>query len=75
MNTCAATLPCRYPAVAAAFGRAELAIHHEDHHAAEGYYCDALHLHDGAQLPMERTSTLLAYGNMLRQNGRPAQAP
>ena len=26
-------------------------------------------LHDTAELPMERTSTLLAYGDMLRRNG------
>jgi DNA-binding CsgD family transcriptional regulator len=74
LDACAARLPCRYPAAAAAFGRAELAIHHADHHAAERHYRDALGVHDDAQLPMERTSTLLAYGNMLRQSGRPARA-
>jgi DNA-binding CsgD family transcriptional regulator len=74
LDSCAARLPCRYPRVAAAFGRAELAIRHADHQASERYYCEALTIHDGADLPMERTSTLLAYGNMLRQSGRPAQA-
>jgi DNA-binding CsgD family transcriptional regulator len=74
LDDCAARLPCRYPAVAAAFGRAELAILHTDHDGSERHYRHALGLHDDAELSMERTSTLLAYGNMLRQNGRPSQA-
>jgi DNA-binding CsgD family transcriptional regulator len=74
LDSCAARLPCGYPRVAAAFGRAELAIRQGDHSVAERHYCDALTVHDDAQLPMERTSTLLAYGNMLRQSGQPARA-
>jgi DNA-binding CsgD family transcriptional regulator len=74
LDACAARLPCRYPAVAAAFGRAELAIRHSDLELAERHYLDALELHHGAELPMERTSTLLAYGDMLRRNGQPARA-
>ena len=74
LDACADRLPCRYPGVAAAFGRAELAIRHGDHQASERHYRDALALHDDAELPMERTSTLLAYGDMLRQNGQPARA-
>jgi DNA-binding CsgD family transcriptional regulator len=74
LDACADRLPCRYPAVAAAFGRAELAIRHADHRAAERHYGEALALHDAAELPMERTSTLLAYGDMLRRNGEPARA-
>jgi DNA-binding CsgD family transcriptional regulator len=74
LDTCADRLPCRYPGVAAAFGRAELAIRHEDLRASERHYREALTLHDDAELPMERTSTLLAYGDMLRKDGRPAQA-
>jgi DNA-binding CsgD family transcriptional regulator len=74
LDSCAERLPCRYPRVAAAFGRAELAIRHADHQAAERYFREALTLHDGAELPMERTSTLLSYGNMLRQSGQPARA-
>jgi DNA-binding CsgD family transcriptional regulator len=74
LDVCAARLPCRYPAVAAAFGRAELAIRHSDHPAAERHYLDALEIHRDAELPMERTSTLLAYGDMLRRNGEPARA-
>jgi DNA-binding CsgD family transcriptional regulator len=74
LDSCAARLPCRYPAVAAAFGRAELAIRHGDPVASERHYREALSLHDDAELPVERASALLAYGNMLRQHGRPAQA-
>lgn len=74
LDSCADRLPCRYPRVAAAFGRAELAMRHADHHASERHYRDALALHDDAELPMERASTLLAFGDMLRQSGRPAEA-
>ena len=63
LDSCAARLPCRYPRVAAAFGRAELAVRHGDHQASERHFRDALVLHDDAELPMERASTLLAYGN------------
>ena len=74
LDACADRVPCRYPGVAAAFGRAELAIRHGDLQASERHYREALTLHDDAELPMERTSTLLAYGDMLRKDGRPAQA-
>jgi DNA-binding CsgD family transcriptional regulator len=74
LDACAERLPCRYPGVAAAFGRAEMAIRHGDHRTAERHYLEALTLHDAADLPMERTSTLLAYGDMLRRNGEPARA-
>jgi DNA-binding CsgD family transcriptional regulator len=74
LDACAAGLPCRYPAVAAAFGRAELAIRNDDPVASERHYRDALSLHDDAELPVERASTLLAYGDMLRTHGRPAEA-
>jgi DNA-binding CsgD family transcriptional regulator len=74
LDACAERLPCRYPGVAAAFGRAEMAIRHGDHRTAERHYLEALTRHDAADLPMERTSTLLAYGDMLRRNGEPARA-
>ena len=47
---------------------------HGDHRASEGHFRDALVLHDDAELPLERVSTLLAYGNMLRDSGQPARA-
>ena len=74
LDDCAVRLPCRYPAVAAAFGRAELAIRHADHRTAERQYLEALDIHDDAELPLERTSTLLAYGDMLRRHGSPSRA-
>jgi DNA-binding NarL/FixJ family response regulator len=74
LDDCAERLPCRYPAVASAFGRAELAIRHADHSTAEYHYLEALTIHDDAELPMERTSTLLAYGDMLRRSGSPSRA-
>jgi DNA-binding CsgD family transcriptional regulator len=74
LDRCAAQLPCRYPGVAAAFGRAELAMRHADQQGAERHFLEALSLHDGAELSMERTSTLLSYGNMLHQNGQAARA-
>jgi DNA-binding CsgD family transcriptional regulator len=74
LDACADRLPCRHPGVAAAFGRAELAIRRGDPLASERHYREALALHDDAELPMERTSTLLAFGDMLRKEGRPAQA-
>jgi DNA-binding CsgD family transcriptional regulator len=74
LDSCAARLPCRWPRVAAAFGRAELAARHGDHLASDRHFREALTLHDGADLPLERVSTLLAYGSMLRQSGQPARA-
>jgi DNA-binding CsgD family transcriptional regulator len=74
LDSCATRLPCRYPRVAAAFGRAELAIRHADHAAAERHFREALDLHDRAELAMERTSTLLSYGNMLHHSGQSARA-
>ena len=74
LDSCSTRLPCRYPRVAAAFGRAEIALRHGDHHSSERHYRYALDHHDGAELPLERISTLLAYGTMLRQTGQPARA-
>jgi DNA-binding CsgD family transcriptional regulator len=38
------------------------------------FVVEALALHEGAELPLERVSTLLSYGSMLRQSGQPARA-
>jgi DNA-binding CsgD family transcriptional regulator len=73
LDGCADRLPCAYPRVAAAFGRAELALRNGDELAAERHYRAALAIHDGAELPMERTSTLLSYGNMLIRAGQPSR--
>jgi DNA-binding CsgD family transcriptional regulator len=74
LDSCAARLPCRWPRVAAAFGRAELAAMRGDLAASEGHFRHALVLHEGAELPLERASTLLAYGLLLHRSGQPARA-
>jgi DNA-binding NarL/FixJ family response regulator len=74
LDSCAERLPCRYPKVAAAFGRGELAFRHGDHQTSERHFQEALSFHDGAELPLERISTLLAYAGLLRQSGQPARA-
>jgi DNA-binding CsgD family transcriptional regulator len=74
LDGCSARLPCAYPRVAAAFGRAELAMRHGDHETSERHFRDALALHEDADLPLERVSTLLALGGLLRRSGQPARA-
>lgn len=73
LESCAARLPCQWPGIAAAFGRAELAAAHGDHLRSEGHYRAALALHDRTELPLERVSTLLSYGNMLHHSGQTAR--
>jgi ATP/maltotriose-dependent transcriptional regulator MalT len=67
-------LPCRWPRIAAACGRARLAEHHGDHSAAEQHFSCALALHDEVELPVEKVETLLDYGAFLRRSGHPARA-
>jgi DNA-binding CsgD family transcriptional regulator len=74
LDASSARLPCRWPRVAAEFGRAELAARQGDHAASEDHFRQALALHEGAELPLERVSTLLSYGNRLRDRGQPARA-
>lgn len=70
----AARLPCRYPRIAAATGRASLAEAEGDYEAAETHFSSALTLHDQVDLPLEQVETLLRYGAFLRRRGRPCQA-
>jgi DNA-binding CsgD family transcriptional regulator len=74
LDSCAARLPCRWPRLAAEYGRAELAARHGDLATSERHYRRALDLHDEVELPLERISTLLSYATMLRHSGQPAQA-
>ena len=67
-------LPCRFPRIAAAAGRAQLAELRGDHAAAETHYEAAVALHGEVDLPIEHAETLLAYGAFLRRSGRPAAA-
>jgi DNA-binding CsgD family transcriptional regulator len=67
-------LPCRFPRIAAATGRAQLAELSGDRAAAEAYYRSALDLHGQTDLPVEQCETLLAYGGFLRRSGYAARA-
>jgi len=74
LERCAARLPCRWPRIAIASGRAWLAEQDADRSAARAHFDVALELHEGVQLPLERIETLLDYGALLRRSGEPAQA-
>jgi DNA-binding CsgD family transcriptional regulator len=67
-------LPCRWPRIAAACGKAALAAEAaDDLELAEGHYQAALSEHEQVTLPMEHIETLLAYGRFLRRR-QPARA-
>jgi DNA-binding CsgD family transcriptional regulator len=70
----ASGLPCRFPRIAAATGRAQLAEVRGDRHAADAAFGSALALHDQAYLPLEKVETLLAYGGFLRRQGQLGRA-
>ena len=74
LDRSAARLPCRYPRIAAATGRASLTEAEGDHEAAEGHFSSALALHEQVPLPLEQVETLLGYGAFLRRRGRPSRA-
>jgi DNA-binding CsgD family transcriptional regulator len=67
-------LPCKFPRIAAAAGRARLAELDRDYAAAEALYQSVLTLHSQTNLPVEHCETLLAYGKFLRKAGQPARA-
>jgi tetratricopeptide (TPR) repeat protein len=62
-------LPCTFPRIAAATGRAQLAEFRGDRDGAHSHYRSALALHDEVDLPIEHCETLLAYGGFLRRAG------
>ncbi|GAC1374645.1 MAG: hypothetical protein NVSMB32_17720 [Actinomycetota bacterium] len=64
----------RWPAIAAAVGRAALAERAGDRAGAAEHYRAALGLHDQAHLPLDQIETLMAYGAFLRRAGQQAQA-
>lgn len=70
----AGPLPCRFPRIAAATGRAQLAELRGDRAAAEAHFREALGLHEETDLPLEHVETLLAYGAFLRRCGHLVQA-
>jgi DNA-binding CsgD family transcriptional regulator len=74
LDRSAAQLPCRYPRIAAAAGRASLVEAEGDYETAEKHFNSALDLHEQVPLPLERVETLLGYGAFLRRRGRPCRA-
>jgi DNA-binding CsgD family transcriptional regulator len=74
LERAAERLPCRWPRIAAATGRAGLAEAHGDLESADQQYQAALVLHRHVELPVEYIETLLAYGALLRRRGQRARA-
>jgi DNA-binding CsgD family transcriptional regulator len=70
----AARLTCRWPRIALATGRAQLAERHGDDPEAERQYELALGLHEQVRMPLQRIEALLAFGGYLRRRGRPSDA-
>jgi ATP/maltotriose-dependent transcriptional regulator MalT len=65
----ATSLPCTWPRIAAAHGRALLAEAAGDPDGADGYFQQAVALHNDVDLPLEWLQTLLEYGRFLRRSG------
>jgi DNA-binding CsgD family transcriptional regulator len=74
LDRASARLPCRFPGIAAASGRAQLAELSGDTAGALAHYQAALALHQQVSIPVEHAETLLAYGGFLRRAGQRAQA-
>jgi DNA-binding CsgD family transcriptional regulator/tetratricopeptide (TPR) repeat protein len=74
LEEAAARLPCRWPRIAAARGRAGMAALGGDHARAEAGYRAVLTLHEQVALPLEKVETLLEYGRFLVRSGSPARA-
>ncbi len=74
LERAASTLPCRWPLIAAATGRAALLTSTGRLDEAEDQYEAAIALLDGLPMPVERARTLLDYGSFLRHHSQPARA-
>lgn len=74
LDRCSVSLPCRWPRIAALTGLAGLAELAGDAEAAEAAFKEALSMHAGLGLPLERIETLLEYGMFLRRTGAQARA-
>jgi DNA-binding CsgD family transcriptional regulator len=74
LEDAATSLPCQWPRIAAATGRAWLAATGGDVTRAEAEFSEAMRLHAQAGLPLARIETLLDFGIMLRRTGCPARA-
>jgi DNA-binding CsgD family transcriptional regulator len=74
LERCAAALPCRWPRIAIATGRAALAEIVGNRVMAEQLLQEALRLHEGLELPIQKVETLHHYGAFLRRSGQPSRA-
>ena len=74
LERCAAALPCRWPRIAIATGRAAVAEAGGDRATAEELFQEALGLHEGLELPIQKVETLHQYGAFLRRSGQPSRA-
>ncbi len=74
LERCAGGLPCRWPRIAALTGRAALAELAGERDAADEQFQEALRLHEGLALAIQRLETLTQYGAFLRRTGQPMRA-
>jgi DNA-binding CsgD family transcriptional regulator len=74
LDRCAAPLPCRWPRIAAAFGRGLLAARDGDQAGCDEHFATVLALHEEVDLPVHRAEALLGYGQVLRRQQQPARA-
>jgi DNA-binding CsgD family transcriptional regulator len=74
LDRAAGLLPCRFPRIAAATGRAQLAELRGHTSEAQAHFRAALALHEQVTLPLEHAETLLAYGAFLRRSGQAGAA-
>jgi len=74
LDECAGRLACRWPAAAAAAGRALLAVRGGDLAQADSAYRVAIAHLDGTSLPLAQAEVLIEHGALLRRDGRPLEA-
>jgi len=67
-------LPSRWPAAAAAAGRAALALYEGDLETAEATFVQATRLMEGVAMPLAQCRVLTAYGALLARRGQRDQA-
>jgi DNA-binding CsgD family transcriptional regulator len=74
LDECSVRMPCRWPRIAAAIGRARLAERRGDPQEVTACVERALHLLDEAVLPLEAIEVRLDAGGLLRRAGRRSRA-
>jgi DNA-binding NarL/FixJ family response regulator len=70
----ASHLPCRWPAAAAAAGRAVVELGQDERGQADKCYRAAVEQLDGASLPVEQAEVMIDHGTALRHEGRPRES-